>query len=152
MLLKILFITACCQLVGAAGFGAMMDWPNTEAMLGSVLFSPLLALGGWFTAFLILPLVGAMWSIRAAEILRPGWLFILIGAVVGTAVGAVLPGGPESRWRVAFMVGGCLAGTLSNVMIVLSISAAPNHGAPPNGGPASSLANSGSTVGPPSVS
>jgi membrane associated rhomboid family serine protease len=148
--LKMLFIAVCGLIVGTAGFSATMDCPNTEAMFTAVLFSPLLALGGWFMFFLILPLVAAMWSIRTSRVVRSAWLFVVIG-VAGTGISAVFTGGPEPKWRLAFAVGGCLAGAVSNAMIVLLKSTTPKEGAAPNGGPVTQLGNSGVAEGPPSV-
>ena len=150
--LKLLFITACCHVVGTAGLSAVMSWPNGESVVGSVLFSPLLALAGWPMAFLILLLVLVMWGIYQQGGIRPKWVFVLVGALVGAGIGAFFKGGPELRWRLAFMVGGSLAGMLSNLLIVLSNNTAPNEGAPPNGGPATPAGDSGVAEGPPSVS
>lgn len=116
--LKILIVTVCGLIVGTAGFSVAMDWPNTEAMLSSVLFSPVLALAGWFLVFLIFPLVAMMWGIRAKGIVRPTWLFVLVGGLVGAVVGVAIMGGADLKSRVAFIIGACLAGAVSNGMIV----------------------------------
>jgi hypothetical protein len=135
--LKIVFITVVCHFLGSAVFAVVMGWPDITV----VLFSPLMALAGWFMAVLILPLVSAMWGIHAVGFIRPIWLFILAGTVVGLGTGAIFTGGPEPRWRLAFGMAGCVAGTVSNVMIVLFRIAEPDSAA--NGSqPVRSLTNS----------
>jgi hypothetical protein len=144
--LKIVFITLLCHLIGAAVFAVVMDWPDITV----VVFSPLMALAGWFMAVLMLPIVSAMWGIRGAGFIRPFWLFILAGAVTGLGVGAIFTGGPEARWRLAFAIAGFVAGAVSNIMIVLFRMA--ERSAALNGGPPTQLGNSGTMEGPPSVS
>jgi hypothetical protein len=151
-LLKLLFITACCHLAAAAVFAGAMDWPNGQSVVGSMLFSPLLALAGWPMAFLTLLLVFIMWVIRQQGLFRQSWVFVLAGAVAGTGLGALCAGGPEPRWRLAFIIAGCLVGTLSNIMVAWFQSINAEQTASPNGGPAGQLGNSGAGGGPPSVS
>jgi hypothetical protein len=153
--LKLLFITACCHLLGTAGLAAVMSWPKPEAVLGSVLLSPLMAVAGWPMALLIMLLVLLMLGIYHQSLVRRKLLFVLVGTLVGAGVGALFARGDltfhHEPWGLAYFVGSCLAGTLSNAMI-LALFTTPNEGAPPNGGPVTPLGNSGVTEGPPPVS
>ncbi|MBE7502719.1 MAG: hypothetical protein HS113_21035 [Verrucomicrobiales bacterium] len=152
--LKLLFITVCCHLLGTAGLAAVMSWAKPDAVLGSVLFSPLLALAGWPMALIIMLLVLLMLGIHHQGLVRPRFLFVLMGTLVGAGVGLVFVRGDltlrSEPWGLAYFVGSSLAGTLSNAMIVTMFTA-PNKVAAPNGGPGTPLGNSGVTEGPPSV-
>ena len=153
--LKLLFITVCCHLLGTAGLAAVMSWPKSDAVLGSVLFSPLLALAGWPMALIIMLLVLLMLGIYHQGLVRRKFLFVLTGTLIGAGVGLVFARGNlalrSEPWGLAYFVGGALAGTLSNAMIV-ALFTSPNKGAAPNGGPATSSASSAVTERPPSVS
>lgn len=153
--LKLLFITVCCHLLGAAGLAAVMSWPKPDAVLGSVLFSPLLALAGWPMALIIMLLVLLMLGIYHQGLFHRKFLFVLTGTFVGTGVGLVFARGDlalcSEPWGLAYLVGSTLAGTLSNVMILVLFNS-PNQGAAPKGGPATPLGHSAATEGPPSVS
>jgi len=153
--LKLLFITVCCHLLGTAGLAAVMDWSKPNAVLGSVLFSPLLALAGWPMALIIMLLVLLMLGIYHQGLFRWRLVFVLTGTLVGAGVGLAFAQGDltfrAEPWGLAYFVGSTLAGTLSNAMILVLFNS-PNKGAAPNGGPATPLANSEVTEGPPSVS
>ena len=153
--LKLLFITACCHVLGTAGFAAAMNLPRPESILGSVLFSPLLAVAGWPMALLILLLVLFMWGAYEQGVVRQRFLFVLMGTLVGAGTGLLFARGDltlrSEPWGLACFVGSCLAGTLSNAMI-LKMFGAPNKSAAPNGGPATPVDNSKLAGGPPSVS
>lgn len=153
--LKLLFITACCHVVGTAGLAAVMSWPKPESVLSSVLFSPLMAIAGWPMALIILLLVLLMLGVYQQALARRRFLFVLTGTLVGAGVGLLFAQGDltlrSEPWGLAYFVGSSLAGTLSNAMI-LALFTAPNKSAAPNGGPATQLGSSGVTEGPPSVS
>ena len=153
--LKLLVITVCCHLLGAAGLATVMNWPKPDAVLGSVLFSPLLALAGWPMAVFIMLLVLLMLGIYHQGLFRWRLLFVLAGTLVGAGLGLAFARGDltlhTEPWGLAYFVGSVLAGTLSNAMIVVLFTS-PNKGAEPNGGPATQGGNSGVAEGPPSVS
>ena len=133
--LKLLFITVCCQFLGTAGLAAVMSLPKPDAVHGSVLFSPLLALAGWPMALIIMLLVLLMSGIYRQGIFRWRLLFVLTGTLVGAGVGIAFAGGDltlrSEPWGLAYFVGSSLAGTLSNAMIVVLFKAT-NPGAAPS--------------------
>jgi hypothetical protein len=130
--LKLLFITVCCHLLGTAGLAAVMSWPKSDAVLGSVLFSPLMALAGWPMALIIMLLVLLMLGIYHQGLSRWRLLFVLAGTVVGAGVGLAFARGDltlhTEPWGLAYFVGSSLAGTLSNAMI-LALFHSPNSAA-----------------------
>ena len=127
--LKLLFITACCHLIGTAGFAAAMNLPRPESILGSLLFSPLMALVAWPMALIILLLVLLMLGLHQQALVRWRFLFVLTGTLVGAGVGLLFARGDLSLrsepWGLAYFVGSSLAGTLSNAMI-LALFNSPN--------------------------
>jgi hypothetical protein len=129
-LLKLLFITVCCHLLGAAGLTAVMSWSNPDPLIGNVVFSPFMALAGWPIALLIMLLVLLMLGVHHQRILRSRLVFVLTGMVVGAGVGCAFARGDltfhPDPWGLAYFVGSTLAGTLSNAMI-LALFAAPNQ-------------------------
>jgi hypothetical protein len=140
--LKLLFITACCHLIGTAGFAAAMNLPRPEAILGSLLFSPLMALVAWPMALIILLLVLLMLGLHQQALVRWKLLFVLTGTLVGASVGLLFARGDltlrSEPWGLAYFVGSSLAGTVANTMI-LALFNSPNEPAAPNAGIASQL-------------
>jgi hypothetical protein len=130
--LKLLFITACCHGVGTAGFAATMSLPSPEAVLGSVLLSPLMAVVAWPMALIIILLVSLMLGLHHQGLVRWRFPFVLAGTVVGAGVGLAFAGGDltlrDEPWGLAYFVGSSLAGTLSNAMI-LALFHSPNSAA-----------------------
>lgn len=154
--LKLLFITVCCHLLGTAGLDMVMSWPpKPDAVLGSVLLLPLLALAGWPMALIILLLVLLMLGIHQQGLFRRRLPFVLTGTLVGAGVGLAFARGDlvlrSEPWGLAYWVGSTLAGTLANVMIV-ALFTSPNPGVPAHGDPAPSLGKPEVTKGPPTVS
>jgi hypothetical protein len=145
--LKILFISVCCLIAGAAGVSIVISGP------ASLPFSLLFAVFGWFYLFPLYVLVALMWLCCAGRIARMPWsmLFVLGGAALGGALMALLgEGARDMQTHDGLVLGGILAGGLSNLMVVLLKPPRADLGA--NGGPGAPLADSVGGEGPPSVS
>ncbi|MBE7504419.1 MAG: hypothetical protein HS113_29835 [Verrucomicrobiales bacterium] len=150
--LKILFISCCCLLLGAAGLAAVMEGPS------GVLAAPLVALFGWFFIVPIFLLVSLMWLIYGRWMLTTSRsvIFVLGGALIGAGVMFLVARsgmrGPEPDWLDGYLLGGSVAGGVACLMIAVLKRHIAEPDAAPNGGPATQLGNSGVTEGPPSVS
>ncbi len=153
--LKLLFISACCHFAGTAALAAVMSWPKPDEVLGSILFSPLMAVAGWPMAILILLLVLLMWGAYQQGLIGRRILFVVTGTMIGAVFGLLFAGGDiaiqSEPWGLAFFVGSCLAGTLANTMIMI-LFRAPNNAAAPTGVPPELHTDSGGPEKPPSVS
>ena len=91
-----------------------MSWPGREEVLGSVLFSPLMALAVWPVCFFILPLVALMWwAWRHGWTPSPG-VYILAGALAGGDLTF-----HREPWGLAFFLGSTVAGLIANLLILL---------------------------------
>ncbi|HWQ90227.1 MAG TPA: hypothetical protein VN673_01055 [Clostridia bacterium] len=145
----ILLISVCCLIAGAAGICVVTSGPE------SILFAPLFAIFGWFYLVPIYMLVALMWLVYRRRAARLPWplLFVVGGAAVGGGLIALLGlGATDLAMHDGMVLGGILAGGVSNLMIALLKPLCAELGAAPNGGPAVSLADSGAPEGPPSVS
>ena len=146
--LKILFISVCTLIAGAAGVCAVLSG------LESIVMAPVFAVFGWYYIFPIFVLVAFMWLLCVGRFARMPWsvLFVIFGAALGGGLMALAGrSAKDLQMHDGMVLGGILAGAISNLMItVLRDRAEPVTA--PNGGPATPLGNSGVTEGPPSVS
>lgn len=151
--LKMLFISFCCLVVGAAGICAVISGPE------SILFAPLFAIFGWFYIFPIYLLVALMWGLYrfrfTAMPLR--LLFVLFGGALGGGAMALqgalqFANAKDLPMHDGMLLGGILAGLTSNLMITLMKTHNAEPCAAPNGGSAALPNNSDVKEGPPSVS
>ena len=116
--------------------------------------APVFAVFGWFYMFPIFELVAVMWLLCAGCFARMPWsaLFVIFGAALGGGLMALVGrSARDLQMHDGMVLGGVLAGAISNLMIIVLRDRAEPVTAP-NGGPATPLANSGVTEGPPSVS
>jgi len=151
--LKILLISFCGLIAGAAGICAVISGP------ASILFAPLFAVFGWFYLVPIYLLIALMWGLYRLRLAAMPWrlLFILFGPALGGGLMALqgafqFTSARDLPMHDGMVLGGILAGGVSTLMITLIKSQPAEPGASPNGGPASPLGNSGVSGGPPSVS
>ena len=131
--LKILFISLCSLVVGAAGVCAAASAP---APLGFVL---LLGVVGWFYFFPICLLVALMWLLYLRRFAARLWrlLFVLVGAAGGGGLMA-LQDAILTDWGMSngMVLGGVLAGGCANLLITVFKNHAAETRVPLNGDPA----------------
>jgi hypothetical protein len=145
--LNILFISVCALIAGAAGVCAVLSG------LQSIVMAPVFAVFGWYYIFPIFVLVAVMW-LCVGRFARMPWsvLFVVFGAALGGGLMAFVGrSANDLQMHDGMVLGGLLAGAISNLMIIVLRDRAEPVTAP-NGGPAPPLGNSGVTEGPPSVS
>jgi hypothetical protein len=114
-ILKIIAISLVGLLVGAAVLFGIVSDPL------AALASPFLAIFGWFYIFPILLGVGLLWAVYQPKWNRSfaTWCFVAVSSV-GAALLMMGIGvrGPEPIWRLAYAVGGLVAGGVCGTMVV----------------------------------
>jgi len=141
--LKILSISGCCLIAGAAGICLVTTSPT------SLLFAPLFAVFGWFYLFPICALVALMWGVYRVRFTALPWclLFILLGAVLGGGLMALdaaiqFNAARDLPLHDGLVLGGILAGGTSNLMITLMKRSYAEPATAGNAIPATQVANS----------
>ncbi len=114
--LKILFISACCLLAGAACLGAAMSGP------AFIFAAPFVALFGWFYMVPIYVFVLIVWELYGSH--WAGWRHRIVLMLWCGAVGCafmLLLGvrGPESGWLWGYGVGGFVSGALGAYLVTV---------------------------------
>jgi hypothetical protein len=147
--LIILLISGCCLITGAAGICVVISGPE------SIFFAPLFAVFGWFYLFPIYLLVALMWLLYVRRIARMPWsiLFVVGGAALGGGLMVLISASSKNlQMHDGMVLGGVLAGGVSNLMVALLKHPWAELGTSPNGGPARPIGSPGALGGPPSVS
>ncbi len=114
--MKIMFISACCLLVGAACLGAFMSGP------WFIFAAPIVALFGWFYLLPIGIFVAVVWALYGSywASWRARAILMLCCAVVGAGFMLVFGArGPEPGWLRGYFVGGFLGGALGGYLVTV---------------------------------
>jgi len=114
--LKIMFISVCCLLVGAACLGAFMSGP------AFILAAPIVALFGWFYILPIAIFVMVVWSLYGSHwgSWRHRIILMLCCAVVGSVFMLIFGvRAPEPGWLPGYGVGGFLGGALGAYLVTV---------------------------------
>ena len=164
--LKILFISACCLLAGAACLFAFVagPLPIENPIFYAVLAPVVVALLGWFYLIPIFVFVGIVWKLYGSHWAswRQRVVLMICCAILGSAFMLIFgfkgpvftdgAGGTEPGFVWGYGVGGFIGGALGAYLVTILKREIAQPCAAPNGGPATPVGNSEVTEGPPSVS
>ncbi len=164
--LKILFISACCLLAGAACLFAFVagPLPIENPIFYAVLAPVVVALLGWFYLIPIFVFVGIVWKLYGSHWAswRQRVVLMICCAILGSAFMLIFgfkgpvftdgAGGTEPGFVWGYGVGGFIGGALGAYLVTILKREMAQPGVAPNGGPATPVGNSEVTEGPPSVS